>query len=1129
MKKISVLILTLVLSFNSFAQDVRTLDTKVADLLARMPVYSQKELKQQMDQMTLLEEEGWNMICNLLVAPGSGDDIRVRFLIESYSRFLSAKSEGQGAWEKHCIKNIKEEEDVSIKRFLLHQLELVGGKPASDFALTLINDKDLGHSAVRVVAVIHEQSNEIKLAEALKNPGLVTAASVLNTLADWKYKGAGLLYISWFKSNDQDIKRAALNAMAASADPDVFKTLAKAAKGSSYSWESTTATALYLEYANNVADEGNIKLMEKICNEVLKKTDYTSGSQYKAAALSTIVKYKGEEAFEMLAEYFADQDIKIRLHALGLARGLEGESVTKKLLTSLGEIDAEYKTDLIEMIGRRGDKIAIDDIQSLLNNSDSKIRMAAVKAICDLKAKEAIHDLIQYIQSYTELAELENAFTMLATITDSEGRGLLAEAYPSSPGLTKAFMLVLIAEGGEDKYFDMMIGECESQDDLVRNAAYMSLRKVSAEKDIHALIGLIKRTEDKQEISLVQQALANAANCVEDPSERADLILKALEDEDQQLKLIPVLSRVGGVKALSRVLVIFNNANNSLAEVCFDALSGWLDYSASYALYDICASKSKNYQRPAFEGYVRQISIAPVNPEQKLLLLRKIMSLAESDEQRMAVLKNIADVHTLPALMFASSYMDADERLQQLSARIAMDIALPPNNLKTGLYGDNVKIILEKVLGIISGEESDYYKERLKKYIEEMPNDPGFVPMFNGLNLSGWQGLVENPISRAKMSKEELAKKQLIADMKMTDNWSVSDGAIWFSGKGANLCSVKDYADFEMLVDWRITKEGDSGLYLRGTPQVQIWDTSRVEVGAQVGSGGLYNNSKNESDPIQVSDNPVGDWNTFRIIMIGERVSVWLNGEIVVDDVIMENYWDRSIPIFPSGAIELQAHGNELAFRDIFVREIDSKEYMLTQEEKNKGFEALFNGSNLDNWIGGDRGSYIVKDGVIVVQPNEGSGGNLYTENEYSDFNFRFDFKLTPGANNGLGIRTPTTGDAAYIGMEFQILDNTADIYANLQPYQYHGSVYGVIPAKRGMLRPLGEWNSEEVIVVGSHIKIILNGEVIVDADIADARKNGTMDHREHPGLKNNKGHIGFLGHGSVVYFKNIRIVELNK
>jgi len=349
-----------------------------------------------------------------------------------------------------------------------------------------------------------------------------------------------------------------------------------------------------------------------------------------------------------------------------------------------------------------------------------------------------------------------------------------------------------------------------------------------------------------------------------------------------------------------------------------------------------------------------------------------------------------------------------------------------------------------------------------------------------------------------------------------------------FSGKGANLCSVKQYGDFEMLVDWKISKAGDSGIYLRGTPQVQIWDTSRTEVGAQVGSGGLYNNEKNPSKPLKVADNPVGDWNTFRILMIGEKVSVWLNGELVVDDVILENYWNRKIPIFPKGAIELQAHGTDLAFRDIYVREISDKDYNLTAEERSEGWVALFNGRNLDNWTG-NKTSYVVEEGNVVVKPGDGSGGNLYTEKEYADFIFRFEFMLTPGANNGLGIRTPLTGDAAYVGMELQILDNTAPVYANLEQYQYHGSVYGVIAARREFLKPVGEWNYQEVKIVGTKITITLNGTEIVNGDIAGPRDNGTLDKKDHPGLKNTKGYIGFLGHGSELKFRNIRIKEITK
>ena len=198
----------------------------------------------------------------------------------------------------------------------------------------------------------------------------------------------------------------------------------------------------------------------------------------------------------------------------------------------------------------------------------------------------------------------------------------------------------------------------------------------------------------------------------------------------------------------------------------------------------------------------------------------------------------------------------------------------------------------------------------------------------------------------------------------------------------------------------------------------------------------------------------------------------------------------------------------------------------LTNMEKMEGFELLFNGENLDGW-NGNKTDYVVEKGVIVIYPDKGGSGNLFTEKEYADFNFRFEFQLTPGANNGLGIRAPKEGDAAYKGIELQILDNTADKYKDLHEYQYHGSVYGVIPAKRGFLKPVGEWNEQEVIVTGDTIKVILNGEIIVDGNLKVARKGGTLDGKKHPGLKKKKGHIGFLGHGDLVRFRNIKIKEL--
>jgi len=199
---------------------------------------------------------------------------------------------------------------------------------------------------------------------------------------------------------------------------------------------------------------------------------------------------------------------------------------------------------------------------------------------------------------------------------------------------------------------------------------------------------------------------------------------------------------------------------------------------------------------------------------------------------------------------------------------------------------------------------------------------PGFTAVFNGKDLTGWKGLLkpplDNPAQRAKLTAEQRVEAQREADDVMRRGWRVEDGALIFNGRGRSLCTAKDYGDFEMHVDWKIESGGDSGIYLRGAPQVQIWDPNQVKIG----SGGLYNNQKNPSKPSKIADRPIGRWNTFYIKMVGDRVTVKLNGVLVVDNVVMENYWQRDKPIYPTGQIELQNHGSTLWFKNIYIREI---------------------------------------------------------------------------------------------------------------------------------------------------------------------------------------------------------------
>lgn len=599
--------------------------------------------------------------------------------------------------------------------------------------------------------------------------------------------------------------------------------------------------------------------------------------------------------------------------------------------------------------------------------------------------------------------------------------------------------------------------------------------------------------------------------------------------KDLIIQELGLLGDANAIKPLSKLLkdeVYCGAAARALATFKTEAATAALNKAlasskAPMAQHIQAAIDNANFKLPMTMTSL-QPAVSTKNKTQQLLDLQDQMAAAKNPVHQRNILSKVDHLDGLGSLMFAGSFL-GDKNLQKQAALIAARIALKNKSIA----GKAVRDVLEKALPLISGTDSAILVNKIRAHLNAMPYDHGFVSLFNGKDLTGWKGLVGNPVSRSKMTEQELLLAEAASNTKAQQDWVVKDGLLIFTGHGDNLCTVKKYGDFEMYVDWKITEKGDAGIYLRGSPQVQIWDTSRREVGAQVGSGGLYNNQKNQSKPLSVADNKIGEWNTFHITMIGDKVSVELNGVLVTDNVVLENYWDRKIPIFIKEQIELQAHGTYVAYRNIYVREIPGNLISsLSEEEKQQGFEMLFDGTNLNNWIGNKTG-YLVENGNMVVNPAGGSGGNLYTAKEYGDFEYRFEFQLTPGANNGLGIRTPTEGDAAYVGMELQILDNEADIYKNLNAYQYHGSVYGVIPARRGFLKLVGEWNEEVVIAKGSKIKVILNGQVIMDGDIKEASNNGTADHKEHPGLHNPKGHFGFLGHGSVVRFRNIRVKTL--
>ncbi len=420
----------------------------------------------------------------------------------------------------------------------------------------------------------------------------------------------------------------------------------------------------------------------------------------------------------------------------------------------------------------------------------------------------------------------------------------------------------------------------------------------------------------------------------------------------------------------------------------------------------------------------------------------------------------------------------------------------------------------------------------------------------------------EEQIKTKKLSIEGglVGEKGQRTDDHLNAHWRVENQELVNDGHGLYLTTDKDYGDFELHLEYRALPKGDSGVYLRGIPQVQIWDATQGDprgLGQDKGSGGLWNNRKGSpgKDPSKRMDKPFGEWNSLKMTMIGERVTVVFNGVTVVEHAVLENFFANQKsgyvaygksdslnkaespkapngtmqdPVYAKGPIQLQTHGSEIRWRNVFIREIGADEANTFLAARDAGgFVELNNGKDLSNWLGAVD-NYEVKGGSIVCK--NGKGGDLLSKEEYENFILRFEFQLPLAGNNGIALRTPLGGHSSSDGLEIQVIDsdgyNAKHPNAHLKPFQYHGSLYHCVGGKHGFLRPVGEWNHQEIQVRGQTIQVTLNGTRILDVDIDQFDRSQI----ETPpkGLDRRVGHIGLAGHSDPVAFRSFKVKRIH-
>jgi HEAT repeat protein len=1119
-----ILILFLSIASGLDSYENQAAESSIQSLLQRFPAQDSKERERLALELIELGPDGILEICRMLLPPGFGDDTTVRFALSALTNTVSQRGMERERWmyARTLIKALEKAADKEVQAFLIRQLQRTGKDESVKPLRRYIDNKRLCEPAVQALLAIGTSAAEKALLKSLGSSKGKNRIVIIKALGEMRSKDATKKILRDAISRDDELRQVALFALANIGDPRAESVLDKVSLEAP-SYERVKAPSLYLLYAQRLAESGYNTKCVRICRSLIESYTAPQESQIPCKALSILVDILGEKAFGDLIQAMDSPNQEMRKRALELSGKIPGTVATAKWIAKMEKVSPEVQAQIITMLGERGDKTALPILVEKLNSPNKRVRLAAISSAARLGGSKVLEYLIPllYSEDADEIAAVQQ---VLLVFPGSLVIPFAVELMEEVPPLSKIALIKVLSERKARNYVDVVFSMTKSEDAQIRRAALAGLDRLVSEGDLSRLIPMLLRETESRDIRLVQDAIVAASNQIEEKERRAAPLLQALKtaDKDKQPDLLRPLSRIGGQIALRAVIAKTKSDDSRIRTIATSVLSEWPGWDAAEELFEICRNTQEKKQLLlAVEGYTRLVNESTLDPEEKLKRYKDLWNTVSDNSARAIVLTGLANIKSLEAFRLAASYL-GEREIRSRAAEAVARIFFSGIHLAQGIGRPDIYSIVHKASSFL---EDNSLRSRLDSSIGAMLKDEGFEALFNGKDLSGWKGLVADPVKRAQMSQKELERAQSLANEVMRAHWKAIDGILVFDGEGESLCTIKDYGDFELLVDWRIEEGGDSGIYLRGSPQVQIWDPAIQGIG----SGGLYNNQIGPSRPLKLVDNPVGEWNTFRIRMVGERVTVYLNDVLVVDEVVMENYWERDKPIYTSGQIELQAHGNPLYFRNIYIREIsrDDGGRGLTEKEVQKGFVSLFNGKDLSGWTG-DKKGYVAENGKIVVYPDRGSG-NLFTEKEYGDFIFRFEFKLTPEANNGLGIRAPLEGNAAYDGLEIQILDNTADLYKNLEPYQYHGSIYGVAPAERGHLKPIGEWNQEEVIAKGKRITVNLNGITVVDVDISEASSPQTLDGKDHPGLEREKGHIGFLGHGYRVEFRNLRIKELKE
>ncbi len=636
-------------------------------------------------------------------------------------------------------------------------------------------------------------------------------------------------------ATDSDLRNVALYAISQCGSKASLKVLATAAERVNYAPEKSGATEAYIALVKRVLAQGDVKDAEKAANDMMKVAEKNGQTFIKGAAQGILIAAKPSDVLKLTEKALKDKSREYRYAALNSAAAYADQAFYNGLLKIYAKATPEIKTDISNWLCQQADDISKQaEIKALDNkffigdlySEDIELKTSVANLLARMGGKEAVLALAGLLNNVDAATVSLGGEKLLNTVEGNISEPL--EFYlsaPATPDAGKTACLRLMANRKYTANAQAVISQVNTGSPEVRNAAYAALKDVVSSQDLPVLYTLLENA-GAEAVPFVQQAVITALEGT-DKNTQLTMVSGQIDKAQagKQYLYYPVLASTGQPKALEMISALFAQQTGAAKDAAFQALLDWKGREVAGQLLDICKDPSATiYFDRALNRYIQLASDAGLTGENRRLFLTNALEIAKTDAQKNNILKLLGQTNSYLGMLLAGEYLD-NKAVQESAAQAVMNIAL--NN--KSFTGKNVKDLLNKVIEVLNNPDAGYQKEAIRKHLAEMPDEEGFISIFNGKDLTGWKGLVENPIARGgKMKPAELAKKQQAADKVAGEHWSAQDGILFFDGIGGeNLCTDKQYGDFEMYVDWNLDPAGPRSR----CRYLSAWHTAGTDMG----------------------------------------------------------------------------------------------------------------------------------------------------------------------------------------------------------------------------------------------------------------------------------------------------------